>query len=201
MKTTYTRRLPLILGFSTLLLLPVLWSQMVQAAPTVQVLNGRTTVNLSNDFVNTLVTNGITPNDIKPGNLKGAVASFPIPRYGGGLDFGAVPPIGDIFHAGGLTLTGLGTEVKLFNFIIDTDTGKLTGLVAANDSVVARVPLFNLDFSAAEIKALGTRILIRNVGLKLTDEAAAALNSLFAPVFSGGFDIGVAKVYLRLPSE
>ena len=183
--------------------LSMAWIASAFAAPTVPLRGGVTKVKLSGSFVETLSALEITPDDIAPGHLsRRGTARFPIP--GGGLDFGYAPPAGEIIHTGGLTLTDkYGTTVGLLNFIIDTTSGELTGQVTANGDLVARVALFDLDFDDADIKSWGNRVLVRNVGVTLSSAAADALNAVFFPdqdpVFPAGFDIGVAKVYFRLP--
>jgi len=183
--------------------LSMAWVATAVAAPTVPLRGGVTKVKLSGVFVDTLAALEITPDDIAPGHLsRRGTARFPIP--GGGLDFGYEPPAGEIIHTGGLTLTDkFGTTVGLLNFIIDTTSSELTGQVTANGDLVARVPLFDLDFADAGIKTRGNRVLVRNVAVTLSSAAADALNAVFFPgqdpVFPAGFEVGVAKVYFRLP--
>jgi hypothetical protein len=90
--------------------------------------------------------------------------------------------------------------VTLSSFVIDT-TGSapvLTGLVKANDSVIARLPLFDIKLNAApQITPYGSfsNLQIRDADLTLTADAAAALNGAFnVSAFSAGIPIGKAKV-------
>jgi hypothetical protein len=169
------------------------------AAPTAQLRGGDTTVELSPDFVNALVGLGVEPGRIKPGSLKlnKGTVSFPIP--GGAID--AESLAGDIFHTGGLTLAVPGTTVSLLNFIIST-TGEpiLTGIAAVNGDVVDRIPLFDLDLSAAIVE-VGNKNQLRvgPVGVTLTDVAADTLNSVFGvDAFTEGFPIGTAYVKAKI---
>lgn len=163
------------------------------AGPTPQVVAGQTTVALDPGFVGALSSLGIAPSPIAPGSLAGGSVSYPIP--GGVLDLGSAR--GDLFHVGGLALSAPGTEVGLLNFVIST-TGAplLTGIVTLNGDVVDRLPLFDLDLAAAEISVVANTVTIGNVGVFLTDVAAATLSDVFgAPgAIPGGFEVGVATV-------
>jgi hypothetical protein len=165
------------------------------AAPTVQIVDGKTSVELSQDLVEALGALGVTPGAIRPGklSLRKGKALFPIP--GGRIDLETLK--GDIFHNGGLTLTGGDTTVGLSQFIIDTtDEPVLTGLVEVNGSIVGRLPLFKLDLSTATVKAKGRYIFIGGVGVGLTMEAADALNGAFSvSAFVEDFPIGMARVF------
>ena len=77
----------------------------------------------------------------------------------------------------------------------------LTGIVTANGSIVGRIPLFNLALPAGISLPLvlppGPEILlIEGNRMTLTQEAATALNGVFATTaFPAGFDVGIASVY------
>ena len=169
------------------------------AAPTAQLRGGDTTVELSSDFVDALVSLGVEPGRIKPGSLKlnKGTVSFPIP--GGAID--AESLAGDIFHTGGLTLAVPGTTVSLLNFIIST-TGEpvLTGIAAVNGDVVDRIPLFDLNLSAAVVEVgKKNQLTVGPVGVTLTDVAADTLNDVFGvDAFTEGFPIGTAYVKSKI---
>jgi hypothetical protein len=176
----------------------VLGQQAVFAAPTPTLAGGRTSVELSADFLGALTTLNVTPGRIKPGKLRGTTVSFPISA--GALDLETAR--GEIHHTGGLTLTAGTTEVQLLNFTIDTsgDQAVLTGVVTANGSFVGRLPLFDLALPALTlpIQPQGNAVVIPNVGVTLSDEAASALNGVFGvTAFAGGFNIGTATVDAR----
>jgi len=162
------------------------------AEPTEQVVGGNTTVVLSEEFVGALGALGLTPAPIMPGTLGMGKVSYPIP--GGALDLGTAK--GDIFHTGGLSLTDGFTTVGLLNFIIDTTgTPVLTGLVTANDSVVARLPLFDLGLTQLPTVTAANTIIVDNVDVTLNEVAAGALNDAFnTGAFEAGFPIGTATV-------
>jgi hypothetical protein len=173
------------------------------AGPTLQVNGGKTTVDLSPDFVDALVSLGVTPSRIKPGdlNLKKGTAVFPI--SGGALDGESLA--GDIFHTGGLQLAVPGTRVFLLNFIISTvgeGAPVLTGIASVNGDVVDRIPLFDIDLSAATVDAKKNKVMLGNVGLTLTGVAAATLNEVFGTTaFVEGFAIGTASVNAKIKRE
>jgi len=183
---------------NSLALVALLWTPVVAAAqPTVQVAGGATLVDLDEGFVTALGDLGLTPGAIGPArlDLQRGTASFPIPR--GALDLSSAA--GDVFHSGGLSLTGP-VEVQLLNFVIDTTASppELTGLVVVDGAVVDRLPLFELDIPIGDDNpVLFFRfLLVRDVGVSLTGAAADALNGVFeTEAFVEGFPIGEARVF------
>ncbi|MDR0181939.1 hypothetical protein [Lysobacter arvi] len=171
----------------------------VFAAPTVSTVGGDTRVELSPVFTGALGSLGVAAAPSYPARLRGATASFPIPT--GEIDLGSLK--GEIAHAGGLDLSAGALRVNLGSFVIDTtgETPVLTGLVKVNDSVVGRLPLFDLALSSAPVVKRTTRIgqlRVNDVALTLTDEAAAALNGVFGvTAFTAGIPIGTAHVSTR----
>lgn len=168
----------------------------VTAAPTVNTYVGNTTVVLSPVLLNALSSLHVTPSRQFPGELNGATAQFPIPT--GQIDLASAR--GEIVHSGGLNLKAGNTTVTLSDFVIDT-TGTapvLTGLVAANGDVVARLPLFAITLTQAPvIKNYGVagQVTISGAALSLTAAAATALNQAFnVTAFSQGIPIGTASV-------
>lgn len=168
-----------------------------QSSQQIELLTGSTSVELSSGFVNALTSLNIAPGRVFPSSLRGTRASFPITD--GTLDRQTLR--GEIVHNGGLTLTRGDTRVKLKSFIIDT-TGSgivLTGLVSANGSVVARIPLFDLTLPANSNKETSDfsfeRVSLNGVLVSLRPEAAGALNQVFqTTAFTAGFNIGTARL-------
>lgn len=165
-----------------------------QSSSQIELLSGATSVDLSAGFVGALTSLNIAPASVFPASLRGGRASFPITD--GTLDRQTLR--GEIVHSGGLTLTRGATRVKLKSFIIDT-TGAgvvLTGLVSANGSVVGRVPLFDLQITAADPRNFRfERISLNDVVVNLRPEAATALNAVFGTTaFVPGFNVGTARV-------
>ena len=168
------------------------------AAPTVSVKGRRTDVALSSELLNALETLGVGVQPIKNARIRRGQAKFPIPA--GELDLETAA--GEIWHTGGLSLSAGETVVDLSLFIIDTTTpgaAVLTGIVKANDTLIGRLPLFDIELPSLKLPlAAKSRITIPNANLTLTEEAAAALNSVFnVEAFVEGFPIGTAHVVLR----
>lgn len=177
------------------------------AEPSVQLITGSTKVHLSTELVEALGTLGVAPDNVLPGTLQvteqGALVEFPIPT--GELD--AAGPVLEVLHTGGLTLTAGETRVALTSFIVENLGGilQLTGVVKANDTIVGRIPLFDVELTRApEVTGdavAGVGILrIRGANLTLTEGAADALNTAFGldGVFTAGFPIGTARIYARI---
>ena len=175
------------------------------AAPTVNTLGGDIRVQLSGDLVGALTSLGVSVQATYPARLRGAHATFPIP--GGELDLGSLK--GEVDHAGGLTLKAGSTQVNLSSYTIDTTgtTPVLTGLVKLNDSVLGRLPLFDITLvSAPVVRGLHSRagsVYLDNVQLTLNAEAAEALNAVFnVDAFQEGLPVGTARLntYFYEPS-
>lgn len=164
------------------------------AAPTADFRVGATSVHPDAGFLAAATSLGVSVAPINGKNL-----TFPITA--GSIDLATAA--GEIVHSNGIVLAAGATVVELRNFIIDTTaaTPVLTGLVVVNENPVARLELFDLGLPAGialPLKPQGflRSIALSDVSLKLTDDAAAALNSVFAvTAFAEGLPIGTASVY------
>ncbi|WP_119718174.1 hypothetical protein [Cognatilysobacter tabacisoli] len=174
------------------------------AAPTVSTLGGDTRVTLSSEFTGALDTLGVAVAPTFPARIARGQAVFPIPT--GEIDLASAR--GEIVHNGGLDLKAGALTVNISSFVIDTtgDAPVLTGLVKANDSVVARIALFDLALASApqarQLRRYGT-LQVEDVAVTLSAEAAAALNDVFGvTAFAAGLPIGTARVstYFYEPS-
>lgn len=180
-------------------------------APSVQLTSGATTVVLDSEFLGALGALGVTPANVLPGSLtvdSAGVArvAFPIPT--GELD--AAGPKLEVLHSGGLTLTAGHTRVALTSFIIQNLNGRLqlTGVVKANDTIVGRLPLFNIQLTQAPSVSApsgtymgipSSHLTIRGAKVTLAAPAAHALNNVFeVDAFTAGFPIGTARVNARV---
>jgi hypothetical protein len=185
----------------------MMFAPVALAAPTVQLVTGQTTVRISTDLLDALGSLGVTPDNVLPGGLhpteQGASLVFPIPT--GELD--GEGPVLEVLHSGGFTLTAGETRVALTSFIIENLDGpvRLTGVVKANDTIVGRIALFDVELTRApEITgnpASGVGVLrLPGANLTLTEEAATALNEAFGleGTFTAGFPIGTARIYARI---
>jgi len=170
---------------------------LTSAAPTAQINNGYTLVELLPEFVGALGSLGIAPSKVLPGTLHQRIAFFPI--TGGRLD--ASNARGEVPHSGGLSLTKGATQVVISDFIIETTSSpRLTGIVTANGTIVGRIPLFNLALPQLvlplQLPPGPETLLIEGNRVTLTAEAATALNAAFGTTaFTPGFNIGIASVY------
>ncbi len=174
------------------------------AAPTEATNGGFTSVQLDSGFLAALTSLSVAPAAISPGRIvsrhNAVFAAFPITA--GEVDLGTIKA--EIDHAGGLSLTGGGKVVQLTSFIIDlTGTAPvLTGLVTVNDSLLGRVPLFDLNLAQSNVSAKDQLLKVKNVAVTLTDKAAAALNGVFGiTALAKGVPIGIATVRARLDRE
>jgi hypothetical protein len=168
------------------------------AAPTAQINSGYTLVEFFPEFVAALTSLQIAPSKNLPATLYQRIGFFPI--TGGRLD--AANARGEVPHAGGLKLTKAATQVILSDFVIDTagTSPRLTGIVTANGALVGRIPLFNVALPQIALPLAlppGPEILlIEGSRITLTQEAATALNGVFATsAFTAGFPIGIASIY------
>lgn len=197
MKNLFLQRNKVLRSFLALAAVLVFSNTTVFAAPTKNLFGGATTVTLSSDFTGVATSLGLSVRAIHPARTTTRRSRISFPITSGNLDFQNAK--GEIIHVGGLNISNQTTTVKLTNFIIDT-TGEqpvLTGLVQANGSVVGRVKLFKLQLPALQLPLPGNafQLHIPNVGVKLTADAAGALNQVFGVnVFVEDFNIGTASV-------
>ena len=160
------------------------------AAP---VVDGITTVEVTVDLGGV----GIAPGLIGSASLQDSdddalVVGFPITD--GDLDADTLA--GTIEHEGsGLTLAANGTTVELQDFIIDTTSSTLSGIVSiAGGASLGRVDIFTFDLTgltAGEITDVENPV----ISLLLTSAAAGALaDALAIPALSGlaGAEFGLA---------
>jgi hypothetical protein len=161
-------------------------------ADTFAAVGGATSVNLAPSFLSGLKGLGVTPAAIGPSALiptaGGATAVFPITT--GALDNSPVST--ELDHAGGLSLTANSVRATLSAFIIDSVSGKLTGLVTCKGKLVGRAALFDLKLTQAPIIEDGT-LRIDGVGVTLTSGAASALTGCFGKTVPA-IAVGTAKV-------
>jgi hypothetical protein len=170
---------------------------------------GDTAVTLDAGFVSALGTLGLTPGVTGTATLDGTTGVVDFPITGGTVtlydrETGYRPWVqGIVFHDGsGLTLAAGGTTVELSNFAIDPGKpARLFGDVTVNGELAApNAPLFNLDgstLSAPTMDADGSAVL-DGTTVKLSDEAAALLNSTFqTDALAGGLVIGTSTITVQ----
>ncbi len=160
---------------------------------------GRTSVELSDDLVNALGVLNVRAVGFGGTRIRNGVADFLITGGAAELDTTEV----EIFHQGGLTFKAGDTKVRLTDFLISSLDNQtvLTGAVVANDELVARIPLFDLQVggvNATTRQRRGvdiTNLDLTNVNVALSNEAATALNRAFnVTAFTAGLQVGTAQV-------
>jgi hypothetical protein len=175
----------------------------VRAVEGAHLRGGATAVTTAPGIAAALLKNGIVPLATWPGResvllLKGGPAvRFTFPVTGGQVRLS--PLGGKIRHAGGILLLNVanGKTIQVSRFTIDLTHADLTGIVSGNPR--ARVPLFRLDLSHAQLAAGKHVITASRIGVKLTSAAAKALNAaLGTGLFAAGLKLGTAKTQLRL---
>jgi hypothetical protein len=179
------------------------------AAPTETTRGGATTVALSPQLLGALQSLNVAPGAIAPGKLvatpRGIRAWFGITT--GAVDLGSAsntPITAEIAHEGGLSLTAGGTRVELSSFAIEIETGGnlLTGLAVVNDTLVGRIPLFDLDLANAGISRAGNVLKASDVAATLNKDAANVLNQIFGvTAFVEGLPVGTAEVRALLDNR
>lgn len=154
-----------------------------------------TSVALSSEFVDALTLLEVEASGFGGTEIVDGVADFGI--TGGAIDLDDTSL--EVIHSGGLTFQVGETAVDLTDFVISNlgDRALLSGVIAVNDNVLARLPLFELaggDLAAAEEGDL-TTVDLTDVDVNLTPISAIALNLVFGvTAFSSGFTIGTAAV-------
>ena len=167
---------------------------------------GDTAVTLDSGFVSALGTLGLTPGVTGTATLDGTTGVVDFPITGGTVtlydrESGYRPWVqGVVFHDGsGMTLAAGGTTVELSNFVIDPGKpARLFGDVTVNGELAApNAPLFNLDGSTLSAPTMGAdgSAVLDGTTVKLSDEAAALLNSTFqTDALAGGLVIGTSTI-------
>ena len=129
------------------------------------------------------------------GAAEGPTAKHPyfsFPIVGGKVDKN--PPSGRIVHSGGLSFSAGSEEVVVQRFVIELDRGVLTAKVAGTDQRIALLRLGTPD----GVKVGDGRIVLKGVNVRLTNQAAEALNeALDTDLFAGGLLIGEATVIAK----
>jgi hypothetical protein len=114
---------------------------------------------------------------------------FAFPIVGGKVD--KDPPGGQIVHSGGLRFSADSKSVTVKRFVIELDRGVLTAKVAGTGQRIALLRLGAPD----GVKVGDGRLVLKGVDVKLTSQAAKALNeALDTDLFAGGLLIGEATV-------
>lgn len=153
---------------------------------------GTTTLALDPGTAAALTSLGVTPSVIAPGTAGASGLDFPI--TGGRLKVGTFA--GRIPHSGGIALAAGATRVELTNFQINVSA--TPNLTAQVNGTSTRIPLA-LDLSSARTGVSKRTAVVRDAGVALSPEAAAALNQAFGTTaLTAGLPLGVADVRARV---
>jgi len=152
---------------------------------------GATALALDAATVGTLGSLGVTPGVVGPATLDAATltASFPITGGKANLDLSAA----SITHSGGISLTAGATVVNLTDFDIVVGASGVR-LLATVTGAAGKVPIADLALGGAPSIA-GRTITLSGVAVKLSAEAAGALNAAFGTTaLAAGIPLGTATV-------
>jgi hypothetical protein len=181
---------------------PIVLAQTPSQTPSVDY--GRTTVQLSSGFVDSLQGLGAVIADLHNNPLQNN--AFTVRATAGAVDL--TTSAGEIEHTGGLLVNAAGAIIRIQNFTIDTSNPTapvITAEFIINDHFSSRIPLFNIQPPAGFSLPLQlTAGVLQENGLILTlaPATASALNVLFgAQVISAGINIGTANAYVVFAAQ
>lgn len=182
---------------------------------TVAIKGGYTSFVTAPGLADALISNGITPSPTGAGKATvvsikqgGTAVRFAFPITGGNssVDLGSNGDVagGVINHIGGIKFANSanGNSAEVGDFRIDLATGQLVATslrVNGAAATAVSLPVFNLVVTDATPKIANGRARVVAVGLKLTADAAGALNSVLGTsIFSADLMVGTASVRARL---
>jgi hypothetical protein len=160
---------------------------------------GRTTVQLSSSFVNSIQGLGAVITDLHNNPLQDN--SFTVRATGGALDL--TTSAGEIQHTGGLLVNASGTIIRIQNLILDTSNPTnlvITADYIVNDHFASRIALFNVQPPAGltlPFQLQSGVLQVNGLVLTLAPATASTLNTLFGGQYvQAGTNIGTANTYV-----
>ena len=160
---------------------------------------GRTTVQLSSSFVNSIQGLGAVITDLHNNPLQDN--SFTVRATGGALDL--TTSAGEIQHTGGLLVNASGTIIRIQNLILDTSNPTnlvITADYIVNDHFASRIALFNVQPPAGltlPFQLQSGVLQVNGLVLTLAPATASTLNTLFGGQFVQAWtNIGTANTYV-----
>jgi hypothetical protein len=160
---------------------------------------GRTTIQLSSSFLNSIQGLGAVITDLQNHPLQDN--SLTIRATGGTVDL--TTSAGEIQHVGGLLVNAAGTIIRIQNFTLDSSNPAnivITADYIVNDHFASRVALFNVQPPASLTLPLQLQsgvLQVNSLVLTLAPATASTLNTIFGgPVVQAGTNIGIANTYL-----
>jgi hypothetical protein len=160
---------------------------------------GRTTVQLSSSFVNSIQGLGAVLTDLRNNPLHDN--SFTVRATGGALDL--TTSAGEIQHTGGLLVNAAGTIIRIQNLTLDTSNPTnlvITADYIINDHFASRVALFNVQPPAGltlPFQLQSGVLQVNGLVLTLAPAAASTINTVLGgPFVQAGTNIGTANAYV-----
>lgn len=162
---------------------------------------GTTAVTTAPGIAGTLLKAGILPlpvpgTDFRLGFSRGLNVTYGFPITSSTADLSG--PSGDILHSGGINFIGLrGGKLEIGKFDIDLAAGKI--FATQVNFAPGRIPVLALDLSGLKVAQKNGATVLSGISLKLTPEAAGALNATFriALPTDGSLVFGSAVVTLK----
>ena len=157
-------------------------------AATVGLGGGETRLTLSKGAAAALGDLGVAVAPTGRAGVRSGAIAFPV--TGGRID--PATAAGRITHTGGIRLRAGATRVRLSDFTI---TVGRTAAISAKVNGAKRLAAFRLDLSRARVSRDGLGTVVGRVGVRLSPNAANALNRAFGvTAFRGGLRLGTARV-------
>jgi hypothetical protein len=160
---------------------------------------GRTTVQLSSSFLNSIEGLGAVITDIHNHALHDN--SFTVRATGGAVDL--TTSAGEIQHTGGLLVNAAGTIIRIQNLTLDTSNPTnlvITADYIVNDHFASRIALFNVQPPAGltlPFQLQSGVLQVNGLVLTLAPATASTLNTIFGgQVVQAGTNIGTANAYV-----
>jgi hypothetical protein len=160
---------------------------------------GRTTVQLSTSFLNSIQGLGAVITDLKNNPLQNN--SFTVRATGGSLDL--TTSAGEIQHTGGLLINAAGTMIRIQNLTLDTSNPTnlvITADYIVNDHFASRIALFNVQPPAGLTLPLQLQsgvLQVNGLVLALAPATASAINTVLGGQYvQAGANIGTANAYV-----
>lgn len=172
---------------------------LAQTSQTPSVDFGRTTVQLSDSFVNSIQGLGAVITDLHNNPLQNN--AFTVRATGGAIDL--TTSAGEVEHTGGLLVNAAGTILRIQNLTLDTSNPTnlvITAQFIVNDHLAARLALFNVQPPAGLTLPLQPQsgvLQVNGLVLTLAPATASAINTVMGGQFvQAGENIGTANAYV-----
>ncbi len=160
---------------------------------------GRTTVQLSTSFTNSIQGLGAVITDLHGNALQDN--AFTVRATGGALDLAT--SFGEIEYTGGLLVNAAGTIIRIQNLTLDTSNPTnpvITAVFIVNDHFVSRLALFNVQPPAGlslPFQLQSGVLQVNGFVLTLAPATASTINTVMGGQYiQAGTNIGTANAYV-----